>query len=176
MELHDSSPVHAHVLVSLILQGSYSCSPSCHEFMYATTLLWSAKKWLTTDTLHVVLTMFLTPLSWWALSLKRRRFDMDVSFTFEHLTVFHYLCIVPVWVYILMTIYCNKKFLWQQLRDVLIYGTRWRAQAAVWYCMHLAECTRFHATSNDLDKYVFGPVNGTCETTLRFSLVGNELS
>lgn len=47
---------------------------------------------------------------------------MDVSFRFEHLTVFHYLHIVPLWVYILMTIYCNKKFLWQQLRDVLIYG------------------------------------------------------
>lgn len=72
--------------------------------------------------LPVVLIIFLTPLPWWALSLRRRRFAMDVSFRFEHLTVFHYLHIVPVWVYILMTIYCNKKFLWQQLRDVLIYG------------------------------------------------------
>lgn len=127
VEFHDPSPVHAYVLVSLILQRSYSYNTSCYEFMYATTLLWSAKKLLTTDTLPVVLTIFLTPLSWWALSLGRKRFDMDVSFIFEHLTVFHYLHIVPVWVYILMTIYCNKTFSLATVERCADYGHKMRS-------------------------------------------------
>ena len=52
---------------------------------------------------------------------------MEVSFRFERLTVFHYLHNVPVWVYILMTIYCNKKSSLATVERCADYGHKVRS-------------------------------------------------
>lgn len=103
-------------LSRLNLYKSCACYHSLCEFTCESTLLC-----LENDAASAIPRGYTLSMS----SLQRApslEFNKDISLSIKDFTVSHALHNMQVWVTVLITIYCKKKFFWWEVSNVLIYG------------------------------------------------------